>query len=228
MDPEQNTINLSFHSNSPSRLQVLEFDLLLLALAMPTIMPERDLQFVLEAAQSLPIHICWRVCEGYIRATGKTDFAEVFTLGIWGPGEIVIPELLNQQPVELRALSSARVHACEPDTREREHCSSLQIHQMGKLLQLTRIRPAEARLFNVLIWLAERFGTNTGEGRSVPINGMNLTHQQLAEMASVSRVTVTKALGHFREQGWLIRIGDTEVLTQLGQTLIQELRYADG
>ncbi|MFN9872577.1 MAG: helix-turn-helix domain-containing protein [Cyanobacteriota bacterium] len=95
---------------------------------------------------------------------------------------------------------------------------------MGVLLELTRIRPAEARLFHLLIWLSERFGTSTEQGRSVPLEAMNLTHRQLAEMASVSRVTVTKALGHFRQQGWLQRVGELEVLSKAGTAFFQGLR----
>ena len=187
-------------------------------------MSERGLQLALEAGQSLPIHVCWRVNDGYLRATGWTDQAELFTLGLWGPGEIVMPELLCQQPVELRALSPARVLEWSPDLVEHHCCSTAHFQQLGMLLQLTRIRPAEARLFNLLIWLGERFGSSTEYGRSVPLEAMNLTHRQLAEMASVSRVTVTKALGHFRQQGWLHRVGELEVLTKVGLSVWQGLR----
>ena len=187
---------------------------------MHSIMSERGLQLALEAGQSLPIHLCWRVNDGYLRATGRTELAEIFTLGIWGPGEIVMPELLSQQPVELRALSAATVHDWNPDPIERQSCSAIQIRQMGMLLQITRIRPVEARLFNLLAWLGERFGTSTDRGCSVPLEAMNLTHRQLAEMASVSRVTVTKALGHFRQQGLLERVGEVEVLNNAGISLL--------
>jgi len=187
-------------------------------------MSERGLQLALEAGQSLPVHVSWRVNDGYLRATSWTDQAELFTLGLWGPGEIVMPELLSQQPVELRALSAARVLEWSPDPAELHCCSTAHIQQIGMLLQLTRIRPAEARLFNLLIWLGERFGTSTEHGRCVPLEAMNLTHRQLAEMASVSRVTVTKALGHFRQQGWLLRVGELEVLTKAGISTWQGLR----
>lgn len=50
---------------------------------------------------------------------------------------------------------------------------------------------------------------------------MNLTHRQLAEMASMSRVTVTKALGQFRQQGWLKRVNESEVLSQNVMTLFK-------
>lgn len=179
-------------------------------------MSERGLRLALEAGQSLPSHVCWRVDGGYLRATGRTELAEIFTLGIWGPGEIVMPALLSQQPLELRALSLASVHEWDPDPDEQRRCSTIQIQQMGMLLQLSRIRPVEARLFNLLIWLSERFGTTAAQGRSVPLDTMNLTHRQLAEMACVSRVTVTKALGHFRQQGWLRRVDDVDVLSTEG------------
>lgn len=191
---------------------------------MHSIMSERGLQLVLEAGQSLPVHLCWRVNDGYVRAIGRADPAEVFTLGVWGPGEMVIPELLAQQPVELRALSTARVLEWSPDPAEYQRCSALQIQQMGVFLQLARIRPAESRLFHLLIWLGERFGSRGEQGCSVPLEAMNLTHRQLAEMASLSRVTVTKALGQFRQQGWLERDGALELLTPAGLQQFQGLR----
>ena len=94
---------------------------------------------------------------------------------------------------------------------------------MGMLLQFTRIRPAEARLFHLLIWLGERFGSSSEHGCSLPLGAMNLTHRQLAEMASVSRVTVTKSLAHLRQQGWLQRDGDLEILSMTGINLFREM-----
>ncbi len=134
-----------------------------------------------------------------------------------------MPELLTQQPVELRALSMAKVHEWSPDPAEYQRCSTLQIQQIGMFLQLSRIRPAEARLFHLLIWLGERFGASSEYGHSVPLEAMNLTHRQLAEMASLSRVTVTKALGQFRQQGWLQRFGELEVLTHSGIQWFRDL-----
>ena len=98
------------------------------------------------------------------------------------------------------------------------------MQQIGTLLELTRIRPAEARLLHLLVWLGERFGSSTAQGRSVPLDALNLTHRQLAEMASVSRVTVTKALGHFRQQGWLQRTGELDVLSEAGVAAVRRLR----
>ena len=190
---------------------------------MQAIMSERRLQLALEAGQSLPIHTFWHVDDGYVRATGWSQQADFFTLGVWGPGDIIVPELLPQMRLELRALCGARVHEVNPDQDAIQAFTSTQMQQMGMLLEFTRIRPAEARLFHLLAWLSERFGSNTEHGRTIPLEAMNLTHKQLAEMASVSRVTVTKALGHFRQQGLLLRIGAEELLTTQGANLQTEV-----
>lgn len=191
---------------------------------MHSTMSERGLRLRLEAGQSLPIHVCWRIEDGYLRATSWTNQRDIYTLGIWGPGEVIIPQLLAQKPIELRTLSSAQVQEWSPDPAHHHACVQGHIQQIATLLELTRIRPAEARLFSLLVWLGERFGTSTAQGRSVPLDPLNLTHRQLAEMASVSRVTVTKALGHFRQLGWLQRTGELDVLSEAGVAAVRGLR----
>lgn len=191
---------------------------------MHTTMPKRGLRLRLEAGQSLPIHVCWRIEDGCLRATSWTNQRDIFTLRIWGPREVIIPQLLAQKPIELRTLSSAQVQEWSPDPAHHHVCAQGHIQQIGTLLELTRIRPAEARLLHLLVWLGERFGSCTAQGRSVPLDALNLTHRQLAEMASVSRVTVTKALGHFRQQGWLQRTGELDVLSEAGVAAVRRLR----
>jgi hypothetical protein len=190
---------------------------------MRFIMSERGLQLALEPGQSLPVHLCWRVHAGYLRLSASAHQLDSFTLGIWGPGEIVMPALFCHQLVELRALSTASVHECIPEPAEQQACSQSQLQQMGMLLRLLHIRPAEARLFHLLLWLGQRFGGPIENGRSVPLDAMQLTHRQLAEMVGVSRVSVTKALGHFRQQGWLQQLGDREVLSMSGISRFQAL-----
>ena len=191
---------------------------------MHTTMSERGLRLRLEAGQSLPIHVCWRIEDGYLRATSWSNQRDIFTLGIWGPGEVIVPQLLAQKPIELRTLSSAQVQEWSPDPAHHHVYAQGHIQQIGTLLELTRIRPAEASLLHLLMWLGERFGSNTTQGRSVPLDALNLTHRQLAEMASVSRVTVTKALGHFRQLGWLQRTGELDVLSEAGVAAVRGLR----
>ncbi|MCU0529519.1 MAG: Crp/Fnr family transcriptional regulator [Cyanobium sp. Prado107] len=186
-------------------------------------MPDRCLQLSLGAGQPVPATVSWRLDTGYLQACSWTDQAEVFTVGIWGPGESVIPELLTMQPVELHALSSVRVSEWVPDPDERHSFSTTHLQQMSMLLQLSRIRPAEVRLFNLLMWLGKRFGHVTAKGVCVPLEEMNITHRQMAEIASMSRVTVTKTLGQFRQQGWLLKEGSTDLVARSAIALFQRL-----
>ena len=41
---------------------------------------------------------------------------------------------------------------------------------------------------------------------------MNLTHRNLAEITGMTRVTVTKSLIRFRQEGWLSKQGHDELL----------------
>ena len=62
------------------------------------------------------------------------------------------------------------------------------------------------------MWLGERFGRVSSRGVSLSFNDMNLTHRHLAELSGTTRVTVTKALARFRQEGSLIKEGADELL----------------
>ena len=147
----------------------------------------------------------------------------MFTVGIWGPGESIIPDLITLKPIKLAALSPVRLCEWNPGPDEENSFSATQMQQMSMLLQLSKIRPAEMRLFNLLMWLGKRFGHVSARGIQVPLDEMNMTHRQIAEMASMSRVTVTKALGQFRQQGWLIKEGSSELVPRSAIALFQRL-----
>jgi biotin operon repressor len=55
---------------------------------------------------------------------------------------------------------------------------------------------------------------------------MNLTHRHLAEISGLTRVTVTKAISHFRQEGYLLKEGCDELL--LRQALPQLQRQGKG
>lgn len=67
------------------------------------------------------------------------------------------------------------------------------------------MRRAEDRLFQLLLWLGQRFGRVSSRGVSISFEDMNLTHRQLAEISGATSVTVTKALSRFRHHGYLLK-----------------------
>ncbi|WP_172820909.1 Crp/Fnr family transcriptional regulator [Cyanobium sp. NIES-981] len=164
-------------------------------------MSRRCLRLSLRAGESLPPDLGWRVERGYVWLARPSSDGALLTLGLWGPGERVIPSLIGLSGLELRSLSPVVVEEEEVSpAMEREFLED-QLRQAAILLLLSRVRPAEARLLQLLDWFGERFGTMTSQGVMLRLADRPLTHQQLADIAGMTRVTVTKALSHFRDAG---------------------------
>lgn len=189
-------------------------------------MTARNLQLSLQAAATVPCNLNWRIEDGYLRVASWSDQGESCTFGLWGPGDLVIPSLITVKPLQLLALSSARVEEADPSPAEREAFLLDQSLQTGTLLRLSRTRPAESRLFQLLLWIGERFGRVNSRGVSLSFDDMNLTHRHLAAISGLTRVTVTKAISHFRQEGYLLKDGPDELL--LREALPQLQRQAKG
>ena len=189
-------------------------------------MTARDLHLSLQAAAAVPSNLNWRIEDGYLRVASWSDQGESCTFGLWGPGDLVIPSLITVAPLQLQALSSARVEEADPSPQEREAFLLDQSLQTSTLLRLSRTRPAESRLFQLLLWIGERFGRVSSRGVSLSFEDMNLTHRHLAEISGLTRVTVTKAISHFRQEGYLLKDGPDELL--LREALPQLQRQAKG
>jgi hypothetical protein len=178
-------------------------------------MSERRLQLNLSAGETLPCNVGWRIDEGYLRLSSWTDQAEMLVLGIWGPGDLVIPDLIGVKPIELLSLSPVLVEEAHSSAEEKQEFLLHQLRQTTRLLQLSRVRPVETRLYHLLLWLGERFGRISSRGVSLSLDDMNLTHRQLAEIVGTTRVTVTKALTRFRQEGQLVKDGEDDLFTRL-------------
>lgn len=194
--------------------------------AMHPAMTARDLHLSLQAAATVPCNLNWRIEDGYLRVASWSEQGEPCTFGLWGPGDLVISSLIAVAPLQLLALSSARVEEVDPSPAEREAFLLDQSLQTATLLRLSRIRPAESRLFQLLLWIGERFGRISSRGVSLSFDDMNLTHRHLAEISGLTRVTVTKAISHFRHEGYLCKEGSDELL--LREALPHLQRQAKG
>ncbi len=175
-------------------------------------MTMRHLQLSLHAGSTVPCNLSWQIEDGYLQLNSWGDQGESFTLGLWGPGDVVILSLVTFTPLRLLALSAARIHEVSPSEGDREAFLLQHSQQIATLLKLSRTRPAEVRLFHLLTWMGQRFGRVSRRGVSLCFEEMNLTHRSLAEIAGLTRVTVTKAISQFRQAGALVREGDDEWL----------------
>ncbi|MFZ0407951.1 MAG: Crp/Fnr family transcriptional regulator [Cyanobium sp.] len=188
---------------------------------MPATMTARQLHLTLQAAARLPSNFSWRIDEGYLRVASWSDRGETLTLGLWGPGDLVMPSLIAMEPIQLLSLSAGLVEEVVPTAEERERFLLNQALQTSTLLRLSRTRPAESRLFQLLLWMGERFGRVSQRGVSLSFEDMNLTHRHLAEISGLTRVTVTKAISHIRQAGYLLKEGPDELLVREGLVHLQ-------
>ncbi len=74
-----------------------------------------------------------------------------------------------------------------------------------QLLSITGIRKMRERLWQLLLMLKEEMGQSVSDGTRLTIR---FSHQNLAQIICTTRVTVTRILGDFQEQG-LISIDST-------------------
>ncbi|MEN9221521.1 MAG: Crp/Fnr family transcriptional regulator, partial [Thermostichus sp. BF3_bins_97] len=74
------------------------------------------------------------------------------------------------------------------------------LRQTEALLALAGRRRVEDRLRQLLSLLAGELGSPTAAG--IRIN-VRLTHQDLANAIGTTRVTITRLLNRFRQQGWI-------------------------
>ncbi len=70
----------------------------------------------------------------------------------------------------------------------------------------------ETRLFRLLAWLCQRYGRVSRRRVSLSFQERNLTHRQQAEIAGMTRVTVTQALSHYGQAEMMVRAGNDELL----------------
>ncbi len=174
--------------------------------------PARPLRLTLRADDHLPADISWRIDDGYIRANTWNEEGESITLGIWGPGELITPTGSGVLPYELISLTRVVVVECEPGESEILEFMRDLITQTAHLLKIHRVRPADARLLRLLHWIGARFGRVSSSGTTLSLEDMNLTHRHLADIAGMTRVTVTKSLTRFRSKGQVVKVSEADLL----------------
>ena len=69
-------------------------------------------------------------------------------------------------------------------------------------MEILHCRHAESSLLRLFAWLAKRFGQEVEQGKLIDLR---LTHQEIAELIGVTRVTVTRLLSDFEKQGIIQR-----------------------
>ncbi|KYC39688.1 transcriptional regulator [Scytonema hofmannii PCC 7110] len=147
--------------------------------------------------------VLWRIERGAVRTLTWSEDGTFITLGYWGSGELVGHPLSRVKPYQIECLTSVEASIVPPHLWNQDINALLShIQQAEELLSIVHRKPISLRLWQFLVWLSEKFGRDVEQGKLIELN---VTHQEMAEVLNTTRVTVTRLLQQFEEEGTLLR-----------------------
>ncbi|MFN6572614.1 transcriptional regulator [Nostoc minutum NIES-26] len=147
--------------------------------------------------------LLWRIDRGAVRTLTWSEDGTFVTLGYWGSGDLIGYPLSKVQPYHIECLTSVEVSIVPPHLWHLYINALLShIQHSEELLSIVHRKPISVRLWQFLVWLSEKFGRNVEQGKLIDLN---VTHQEISEVLNTTRVTVTRLLQQFEENGMLLR-----------------------
>lgn len=153
--------------------------------------------------------LLWQIEVGVVRTLTWDKEGETVTLGFWGPGDIVGQTLSQINPYQIECLTAVKALLLPADCWHSHETMISHIQQTEELLRIIHCKRVECRLLQFLDWLAERFGYEVAQGQLL---NLPLTHQEIAQDIGTTRVTVTRLLNRFRQEGKIIWSGQHRIL----------------
>jgi CRP-like cAMP-binding protein len=161
-------------------------------------------QFSLRSPLPLNQDCLWQIEAGIVRSLTWLEDGTVIALGLWGPGDVVGRSLSSVEPYQLECLTLVKAISCSlKDWQNPEEILLSHIQQSEELLVIRSSKRMDLMLVKLLHWLAKRFGRNVDQGQLIDLR---LTHQDIAELLASTRVTVTRVLSQFEQQGVIERL----------------------
>ena len=147
--------------------------------------------------------VLWRIERGAVRTVTWSEQGTLITLGFWGAGDIVGYPLSRVKPYQIECLTSVETSIL-PSELWYQALDSMLLHiqQLEEILSIVHRKPVSLRLWQLLVWLGHKFGRDVAHGRLIDLG---ITHQEMAEVINTTRVSVTRMLQQFEEEGILLR-----------------------
>lgn len=145
----------------------------------------------------------WQIDSGFVRTFTYLENGTTVALGLWGAGDIIGRALSKLEPYQIECLTKVEARIlpldewCDPGETLLAH-----LQQAEALALIRSYKKVETMLLKLLAWLSQRFGSEVEKGRLID---MRLTHEDLADMIGSTRVTVTRILGQFEQEGLIDR-----------------------
>ena len=142
--------------------------------------------------------------------------AQPITLGFLQAGDQLPLELLRNKRLHLQALAKTQLET-ECPTLPPIGSTSLTDWTVS-LLSIRHLSEAEQRIAALLQLLVQRLGKRNGNWYELPLR---LTHAELAELSGHTRVTITKQLSRWRENGLIQQDRGTNSTLRIAPELIE-------
>lgn len=153
----------------------------------------------------------WHINKGLVRTLTWNEEGDLVTLGLWGVGDCIGRLLSEIKPFQIECLSSVEVKSLSLSGQELGVVMRSHLRYMEELFSIISYKRAPHRLLRFLDWLGDRFGRQVDQGRIIDLG---LTHQLLAEITGITRVTATRLLNEFEREGKLMRLPKQQILLQ--------------
>jgi len=167
-------------------------------------------QFSLRSSLPIKQNSVWKIESGAVRTLTWLEDGTTITTGIWGPGDVIGKLLTTVDPYQIESLTpvEATLLPLGHDEILKEWVSN-HLKQAEALMLVRSYRRVDIMLVKLLSWLAKRFGRSVNQGNLIDLR---LTHQDLADLLGTTRVTITRILGQFEQQGLIERLSLHRIL----------------
>lgn len=145
----------------------------------------------------------WLIKTGVVRTLTVLEDGTAVTLGLWGEGDIVGRVLSQANPYQIECLTPVEATLIpEQNWSEVTQAMLLHIQRSEQFTEILHYKQAESKLLQLFGWLAKRFGYQVQVGQRIDLR---LTHQDIADLIGLTRVTVTRLMKVFERQGIIQR-----------------------
>ena len=173
---------------------------------------------VFDRAAQIPAqqNVLWEILRGVVKTETWTENGKIINLGYWGIGDVVGKPLTTIELYEISCVTPVVVRSIDPKDASAIPRMIQHIQGLQKMAWVIRQDSVAAQLWCLLIWLFEKFGAAIPNGYLIDLR---LTHQEIAELAGSSRVTITRLVRQFESQRLLCRLNKRYVLHTLEPNL---------
>ncbi|NEQ24351.1 MAG: Crp/Fnr family transcriptional regulator [Microcoleus sp. SIO2G3] len=163
----------------------------------------------------------WRIEQGVVRTLCWSEEGTAIASGYWGQKDVVGQPLSSNKPYQIQCLTPVEVSLI-PDYLWHQELDAIRLHaqQTEEILNIVRSKQVYQRLKQLLFWLAQKFGRRVEQGTLIDLP---ITHQDIADMIGTTRVTVTRELQKFEQEGIITRPYRKYILLRKGNGLKETL-----